>query len=81
MEYEIDKNEQVARGMITRSAAAELAGVDVRTIDRWANEGRITRYKIGGMQWVRFRETEIQLMLTPLPERAVEPVPDDPFAD
>jgi len=59
--------------LITRSAAAALAGVDVRTIDRWANEGRITRYKVGGMQWVRFREADIRAM--------VEPVPDDPFAE
>lgn len=59
--------------LITRSAAAELAGVDVRTIDRWANEGRIPRYKVGGMQWVRFREADIRAM--------VEPVPEDPFAE
>lgn len=73
MDHEIDRNEQVEHDMITRSAAAELAGVDVRTIDRWANEHRITRYKIGGMQWVRFKRSEIEAMVTP--------VPDDPFAE
>jgi hypothetical protein len=52
---------------LTRAAAAELAGVDVRTIDRWANDGRITRYKIGGLQWVRFLEAEILEMKLPQP--------------
>jgi excisionase family DNA binding protein len=52
---------------LTRAAAAELAGVDVRTIDRWANDGRITRYKIGGLQWVRFKRSEILDMKLPQP--------------
>lgn len=33
--------------------------VDARTVDRWANEGLITRYKVGGMQWVRFDRDEL----------------------
>jgi excisionase family DNA binding protein len=57
---------------LTRGAAAELAGVDIRTIDRWANEGRLTRHKVGGMQWVRFKRSEV------LDLRRPEPV--DPFA-
>lgn len=48
--------------LITRRAAAELAGVDVRTVDRWANEGLITRYKLRGMQWVRFSGAEVARM-------------------
>jgi len=69
----VDESTEQDKGMITRSEAAELADVDVRTIDRWANEHRITRYKIGGMQWVRFKRSEIEAMVTP--------VPDDPFAE
>jgi excisionase family DNA binding protein len=57
---------------LTRQEAADLAHVDVRTIDRWANEERITRYKVGGLQWVRFKRSEIEAMRTPTPE--------DPFA-
>jgi hypothetical protein len=33
--------------------------VDPRTVDRWANEGRITRHKVGGLQWVRFDRAEL----------------------
>ena len=73
MDHEINRNDQVEHDMITRSAAADLVGVNERTIDRWANEHRITRYKIGGMQWVRFKRSEIEAMVTP--------VPDDPFAE
>jgi len=58
---------------LTRGAAAELAGVDIRTIDRWANEGRLTRHKVGGMQWVRFQRAEVLAMRQP------EPV--DPFSE
>lgn len=51
---------------LTRTEAAEHVActdygrrVDVRTVDRWANEGLITRYKTGGLQWVSFDRDEI----------------------
>lgn len=47
---------------VTRSEAAQLAQVHVRTVDKWANEGRITRRKVGGLQWVRFSLLEIMAM-------------------
>jgi excisionase family DNA binding protein len=47
---------------ITRDEAAELAGVNVRTIDAWANAGRIDRHKVGGMQWVRFNRDQVLAM-------------------
>lgn len=53
------------RDLITRAEAAKLAGVDVRTVDRWANRGLITRYKVGGLQWVRFDAYEVGLMREP----------------
>lgn len=56
--------------LITRVAAAELAGVGCRTIDRWANEGRITRYKVGGLQWVRFDRYEVANMREAVPSSA-----------
>jgi excisionase family DNA binding protein len=52
---------------LTRAQAATLANVDVRTIDRWANDGLITRYKVGGLQWVRFKKSEILDMRKPQP--------------
>lgn len=54
--------EGLADEFITRAEAADLAGVDTRTIDRWANEGKIVRHKVAGRQWVRFRRAEIEAM-------------------
>jgi predicted DNA-binding transcriptional regulator AlpA len=54
--------------LLTRAQSAELAGVDPRTVDRWANEGRIERLKVGGLQWVRFRRSEILAMVSAEPE-------------
>lgn len=62
---------------MTRQEAAEAARVNPRTIDRWATEGRITRYRADGMQSVRFRRDEIDAMFQP----DTEPVDPDPFAD
>lgn len=51
---------------LTRTEAAEHVGcteygrtVNPRTIDRWADDGLITRYKQGGLQWVRYNRDEI----------------------
>lgn len=57
---------------LTRAEAAALAGVDIRTIDRWANANLITRYKVGGLQWVRFKESEVLSMKAAVPEPAGE---------
>lgn len=57
---------------ITRRQAAELIGRDVRTIDRWANEGRLVRYKRGGLQWVAFKRTEVLAMVAPVAEPVAE---------
>lgn len=32
--------------LVTRAQAAELAGVTVRTVTRWANEGAVTKYLV-----------------------------------
>ena len=50
---------------ISRREAAELTGRDMRTIDRWANQGRLTRYKRGGLQWVVFSRAEVLRMVEP----------------
>lgn len=67
-----EEREHMPEDLVTRAQAAELADVDVRTIDRWANEERITRYKVGGLQWVRFKRSEVEAMRAP--------APTDPFA-
>ena len=55
---------------VTRSEAAELAGVDLRTIDRWADRGLLTRYKIGHTREnVRFKRIQLNKLLTPAPEK------------
>jgi excisionase family DNA binding protein len=78
--------EGLADEFITRAEAAELAGVDTRTIDRWANEGKIIRHKVTGRQWVRFRRAEIEAMTRVEPVDVAGPVTDvvsleaDPFA-
>lgn len=54
---------------LTRAEAAEHMActsygrrVDARTVDRWADRGLITRYKPGGLQWVRFDRAELDKM-------------------
>lgn len=53
---------------LTRKEAGELAGVDPKTVDRWANEERVTRYKVGGLQWVRFDREQVLAMRRPVAE-------------
>lgn len=62
--------EDVEPFLITREAAGELAGVGPRTVDRWANENLVTRYKVGGLQWVRFDSREVAAMRRPVAEGA-----------
>lgn len=64
---------------MTRREAADYVGRDPRTVDRWANEGRLTRYKIGGLQHVRFSRAELDAMRAPAPASAGAVT--DPFAD
>jgi excisionase family DNA binding protein len=44
--------------LYSRSELSEILGVSIRTVDRWADEGVITRIKIGGT--VRFSGRELQ---------------------
>lgn len=60
---------------LTRSEAAALAGVSTRTVDRWANEKRITRYRQAGLRGIRFKRTEVEAILEPVAVLA------DPFGE
>jgi excisionase family DNA binding protein len=50
---------------LTRKEAAEHLRVHVRTVDKWADEGRITRYKVEGIQSVRFKREELDALMVP----------------
>lgn len=50
---------------MTKAEAAEYTRVVVDTIDRWVREEKITRYKIGDSQSVRFRRDELDALMTP----------------
>lgn len=61
---------------LTRPEAAEHMActqygraVDERTVDRWARQGRITKIKVGGLQWVRFKRDELDRMGTATPAK------------
>jgi excisionase family DNA binding protein len=73
MNQRISSEDAEEKDLITRAQAAELTGLDARSVDAWANAGKITRYKVGGMQWVRFDRAEVLAMRAP--------VPTDPFAE
>lgn len=53
---------------VSRKEAAEMAGVTMRTVDRWADAGRIVRHE-DGRGHIRFRLDEVQNMIR------IEPVP------
>jgi len=56
------------RELLTRDQAAELMGVQVRTIDRWADSGWITRYRVN-INGVRFTREDLEKMRQPTPEK------------
>lgn len=51
---------------LTRATAAGYAGVSMNTIDRWARDGRITRYRVEGMRSVRFKKDELDALFRPV---------------
>jgi excisionase family DNA binding protein len=50
---------------ITKAEAAELMRVKPATVARWAREGRITKYKVAGLQSVRYSQEELLSLLQP----------------
>lgn len=57
-----------ATSWLTKLEAAEYLRVRPRTIDRWVAEGRLTRYKLKGLQSVRFDRAELDRMIQPAGE-------------
>jgi excisionase family DNA binding protein len=52
---------------LTKAEAAEYMRCSPRTIDAWANAGRITRHRVAGLQSVRFRRDELDSLAEPVP--------------
>lgn len=66
-------------GLLTREAAADLAGVGIRTIDLWVRLGKLEALKrAGGKYKVFVREDDVRRLITP--GAAEQPVGSDPFA-
>lgn len=49
---------------LTRADAAQLLGVSTQTVDRHANDGDLTRYRVGARA-VRFRIEDVRALLRP----------------
>lgn len=54
---------------LTRTEAGIFCGVNPRTIDRWADDPRVslTRHRLHGLQWVRFDLAELEAIRTAAP--------------
>ena len=50
---------------LTKDEAADHLRVKPRTIDRWAEQGKITKYKVGDLQSVRFDRDELDRLIKP----------------
>ena len=48
---------------VTAAEAAEYLSVHVRTVHRYAAEGRLAPYYIAGSRRMRFRRTDVEAML------------------
>lgn len=50
-----------AENLLRKKEVAEMLACSVRTVDRLASSGRLTRVKVGGC--VRFRASEVQAII------------------
>lgn len=48
---------------MTRQEAADHARVDPKTIDRWAREGKLRRYKATGHGTPRFKMSDVDAVM------------------
>ncbi len=47
---------------LTRAKAAERLGVSVQTVDNWAREGRLARYKLAGRRLTRYKAEDVEAL-------------------
>lgn len=50
---------------MTRQEAADHLRVSVDTIDRYARDGKVTKYNVAGTRSVRYKTAELDALLTP----------------
>jgi excisionase family DNA binding protein len=50
---------------MTRATAAGYMDVSTTTIDRWARDGKLTRFKVSGLRSIRFKREELDALLAP----------------
>lgn len=51
---------------LTRQEAADLLKVNPRTVDRYARQGKLTKHKARGTQFVVFPAAEVEALATPV---------------
>lgn len=51
---------------LTRNEVATLLNVSTRTLDRWVEQGRITSYRVVGIQSLRFKVSDVDQLLIPV---------------
>lgn len=55
---------------LTRQEAAKYLSIHPRTLDRWVEEGRVTRYHVGELRSVRFKVEDLDGLMKPEPSVA-----------
>lgn len=51
---------------LTRNEAADRLRVSPHTVDRYAREGRLQKYKVGDLQSVRFDMDQVDKLVQPV---------------
>jgi len=51
---------------LTREEAAERLRCSKHTVDRWTREGKLTKYKVGDLQSVRFDADQVDALVQPV---------------
>lgn len=51
---------------LTREEAADRLRVSKHTVDRYAREGRLTKFKVGDLQSVRFDMNQVDKLVQPV---------------
>lgn len=57
--------ETPAKQWLTKHEVAERLRVSPATVDRWTREQRLTKYKVGDLQSVRFDADQVDSLVRP----------------
>jgi excisionase family DNA binding protein len=50
---------------ITRAESADILKIEIRTLDRWVQKGRLRAYRVPGSRLIRFKRKEVMALLQP----------------